>query len=176
MNDTTIKAMMHPLRLRIIQELAIKQQATTKELMHACGDIPQATLYRHLKELHNQDIIKVSQENQINGIIEKVYTINQEHKPFAKDPSELTIEDLSSIFNQFMISLMTDFKTYINHEDGLNHLQTEFGLVSASLFLSDQELIDMLTKINEVISSYLQNEPNEERKLRKFSRILTTSK
>lgn len=176
MTDNTIAAMMHPLRIRIIQELAIKKHATTKELIHACGDIPQATLYRHLKELLHHDLIKVTQENQINGIIEKVYTINSDKQPFSKDISQLTVDDLSSIFNQFMISLLTDFKTYIDHEDGIKHLQTEFGLVSASLFLSDQELIAMLTKINTVISSYLQNEPNNERKLRKFSRILTTSK
>ena len=177
MKDNTVTAMMHPLRIRIIQELALKHTATTKELLHACGDIPQATLYRHLKELLSYNIIKVSQENTINGIIEKVYAINDgAMSTIMKDPTTITKDDLTSIFNQFMISLMTDFKSYIDHEDGTSHLQHDFGLVSASLFLSDDELKEMLLSIDQVMSTYLENQPSDDRKLRKFSRIITTSK
>jgi DNA-binding HxlR family transcriptional regulator len=73
-NDV-IKAIMHPIRLRIIQELNLKKSATTKEIQRACGDCSQATLYRHLKTLLEYEIIEVVHENNINGIIEKVYAL-----------------------------------------------------------------------------------------------------
>lgn len=177
MKQNTITAMMHPIRIRIIQELSIKKTATTKELQAACGHFAQATLYRHLKELLHHKLIKIVSENHINGIIEKVYAIDQDvTQNIAKDPSKMTEDDLTHIFNQFMISIMTDYKTYIDHEDGLKNIQNEFGLVSTSLFLTDDELKDLLISINKLIYPLINQQQEEGRKLRKFSRIITTSK
>lgn len=177
MKQNTITAMMHPIRIRIIQELSIKKTATTKELQAACGNFAQATLYRHLKELLKHELIKIVSENNVNGIIEKVYAINNDvSKNIAQDPSKLSIEQLTDIFNQFMISIMTDFRTYIDHEDGLKDIQNEFGLVSASLFLTDEELKALMLSINQLIIPLLDQKQEKGRKLRKFSRILTTTK
>lgn len=177
MKQNTITAMMHPIRIRIIQELSIKKTATTKELQAACGNFAQATLYRHLKELLHHEIIKIESENTINGIIEKVYTINKDMtQDIAKDPSKLTEDDLTHIFNQFMIAIMTDYKTYIQHEDGLKNIQNEFGLVSTSLFLTDDELKELVISINQLIYPLLNLQQEPGRKLRKFSRIITTTK
>ena len=177
MKPNTITVMMHPIRIRIIQELSIKKTATTKELQVACGDIAQATLYRHLKELLKYDLIQIVSENIVNGIIEKVYAINLDvTKELTSDPSKITIDTLTLVFNQFMMSIMTDFKVYIDHEEGLKNIQTEFSLITASLFLTDEELRNMMIEINKIVLSHVQNKPEEGRKLRKFSRILTTSK
>jgi len=43
--------MLNPVRMRIIQELAVKQSTTTTELCEKISDIPRTTLYRHIKIL-----------------------------------------------------------------------------------------------------------------------------
>ena len=176
MKNDIIKIMMNPIRIKILQELGLKGKATTKEIQGACGDIAQATLYRHLTELLKNDIIQVIDENIINGIIEKVYSIKMNPTlEIAKDPTKLSRDDYSDIFSQFMISILTDFKSYISHEDAIAHIATSIGFSSNSIFLSDEELKEMTSEFRTSINKRLRNEPSPERKLRKISTIVTTT-
>ena len=176
MKNDIIKIMMNPIRIKILQELGLKGKATTKEIQKACGDIAQATLYRHLTELLKNDIIQVIDENIINGIIEKVYSIKMNPTlEIAKDPTKLSRDDYSDIFSQFMISIITDFKSYISHEDAIAHIAASIGFSSNSIFLSDEELKEMTSEFRTSINKRLRNEPSPERKLRKISTIVTTT-
>jgi DNA-binding transcriptional ArsR family regulator len=76
MEKEIIKVLMHPIRIKIVQELGLRKQATTKELLSSCGDVSQATMYRHINELLKNEIIIVASENIINGIVESktIYT------------------------------------------------------------------------------------------------------
>lgn len=175
MNDNIIKIMMNPISIRIIQELGLKGKATTKELNEACGDIAQATLYRHLTKLLENSIIAVVDENIINGIIEKVYAIkNDPTVAIAKDPSSLSRDDYMNIFNQYIISILTDFKSYIGHDDAIKLITSSLGFSSNSLFLSDVELQEMMAELRVSINKRLKNAPAQGRKLRKVSQIVTT--
>ena len=176
MKSDIIKIMMNPIRIKILQELGLKGKATTKEIQGACGDIAQATLYRHLNELLKNDIIQVIDENIINGIIEKVYTINLNPTlEIAKDPSKLSKGEYLDIFNQFIISILTDFKSYISHEDAIAKITTSLGFSSNTIFLTDDELKEMTSEFRASINKRLRNEPAPERKLRKVSSIITTT-
>ncbi len=176
MNDNIIKVMMNPIRIKIIQELGLKEKATTKEIHSACGDIAQATLYRHLNELLKSDIIQVVDENIINGIIEKVYAIkNEPSREIAKDPSRLSRDDYLNLFNQYIISILTDFKSYISHEEAIAHITTSLGFSSNCIFLSDEELREMTAEFRVSINKRMRNEATPERKLRKVSSIVTTT-
>jgi len=176
MNTDVIKIMMNPIRIKIIQELRLKGNATTKEIQAACGDIPQATLYRHINELLKNDIIQVVDENIINGIIEKVYAIKTDPSAeILKDPSKISKEQYLDIFSQYMISILGDFKSYIEHEEAIAKLTTSIGFSSTSIFLSDEELRELSTEIRESIRKRVSNLPEPNRKLRKISNITTTT-
>lgn len=176
MKKDILKVMMHPLRIKIIQELAQKQKATTKEIQKACGDCSQATLYRHLKEMLDYDLIEVVEENNINGIIEKVYSIKTDvSKEIMNDTSKMSKDDFQNIFNQFLITIMSDLKSYLDQKNAIEDIKNNIGLVSFSLFLSDEELVDMMKEISKIVSSHMSNEKNDLRKLRKISYIITTS-
>ena len=47
----TMKAMLNPVRMRIIQHLILHPTATSGEIAAALCDVPKATLYRHIKKL-----------------------------------------------------------------------------------------------------------------------------
>ncbi len=168
--------MMNPLRIKILQELGLKEKATTKQLQAACGDIAQATLYRHLNELLKNDIIHVVGENVINGIIERVYAIKTNvSEQIANDPMAISQTEYLNMFSQYMISILTDFKSYMSHQEAIAQITTSLGFSSNSLFLTAEELHEMASEIHASINKRLQNEPAPGRKLRKISTIITTT-
>lgn len=176
MNEQAIKSMMNPIRIKIIQELTQKKEATTKQLQEVCGEIPQATLYRHISALEKAGIIYVISENRIRGIIEKVYAIKSNPaEEVNRDLKKLTREDFSTLYAQFTISLITDFENYMRKDDALERINRSIGFQSSCLSLSDDELVEMMREISSVIQKRINNEAAPNRRLRKISTILTTS-
>jgi len=171
-----IKSMMHPIRIKIIQELSLKGEATTKDILSACSDCSQATLYRHIKALLKNGIIEVAHENQVHGIIEKVYKLKSDApETILGDPKDLTREDYLDLFSQFMISLLSDFSTYMQDKDALKNVENHIGFSSSSLLLTDEEFQEMFREIAYIVMKYMKNQPKEGRKMRKLSQIVTTS-
>ncbi len=176
MNQTAINSMMNPIRIKIIQELTLKKEATTKEIQLACGNIPQATLYRHLSVLVKSDIIQIASYNQVRGILEKVYTIKTNPSiELNKDFNKLTKEDLSLLYSQFTIGLLTDFEHSLSKEESVEQLKRKIGFQSSSLLLTDEELVEMMRELGGVIQKRLAYTASEGRFLRKLSHIVTTS-
>lgn len=175
MKENAIKVLLNPIRIRIIQELSLKERATTKEIQKACGNISQATLYRHINKLLTSEIIQVVDENIINGITERVYAIkNDISEEISKHPENFTKEEYYDIFSQFIISILTDLSNYMSKETVLENIMKSSGLYSSTLFLTDEELKDMYKEIRDAISKRMNNELLDGRKLRKVSTIITT--
>lgn len=176
MNIAAIRSIMDPVRIRIIQELSMKKTATTKELAQACGDIPQATLYRHLNGLLKNEVIQVVSENKIRGILEKVYAIKENPSQTVNDHlSTITVEELSTIFSQFMLNIVTEFNSCITVPEVMGNIKKNIGFSSMSLLLSDEELVAMMKELNQVFLKRFDNQASPGRKLRKISTILTTN-
>ncbi|WP_432746845.1 helix-turn-helix domain-containing protein [Microbacterium oxydans] len=64
---STTSALLHPVRLRIVQTLLAKGTSTTRDLHERLGDIPIATLYRHIAYLSEHGLIEVDHERQVRG-------------------------------------------------------------------------------------------------------------
>lgn len=176
MNIAAIRSIMDPVRIRIIQELSLKKTATTKEIALACGDIPQATLYRHLNALLKNEVIEVVSENKIRGILEKVYAIKENPSQTVNDHlSTITVEELSTIFSQFMLNIVTEFNSCIAVKEVMSDIKKNIGFTSTSLLLTNEELIEMMAEINQVYFKRIGNQAALGRKLRKVSTILTTN-
>lgn len=176
-NSEAIKSMMNPLRLKIIQEISLKGTATTKEISEICGDIPQATLYRHINSLLKHGVIEVVSENKVRGIFEKVYAIKSEPSEWInKNPAELGKEELSELFSQFIVSLLADFDNYLSKTEDINVVEDKIGFRSYAMYLSDEELIEMMREIYESINKRVENKPSGSRVLRKFSTVMTPYK
>ncbi len=176
MKNDVIKAIMHPLRIKIIQELSLKKSATTKEIQSACGDCSQASLYRHLKSLLEYEIIEVIHENNINGILEKVYALKSNStERIIGNPKSLTEDDYLNMFSQFTISLLSDFSSYLKQEKALENIENHIGFSSSTLLLTDEEMREMFKEISEIFKKNMHNPPAEGRKMRKVSQIVTTT-
>ena len=171
LKETKTDLIIHPVRIRIL--LAIEgQKMTTQELSERLKDIPQATLYRHLSKLNKGGIIKVVEERQVRGTLEKVYAVPDNNADLNfQDLQDSSDEDNIRYFTHFVATLIGDFGRYIrkgkpNYEaDGLSYKQV-------SLNLTDHELKEMVEKIQNILEDYNSNSPSEERHRKTYTTII----
>jgi hypothetical protein len=176
MDKNIVKAMMHPIRIKIIQDLGLEKTATSKELLGSCGDCAQATLYRHIKDLLKYKIIKIESTNQVNGITENVYALSDDLSgKIIKDPKDMTKEDYLVLFTQYIMGIMSNFSSYFEQDDAIMNAPHSIGFSTSTMLLSDDEFNEMNKELSDVVLKRLKNEPSQDRKMRTLSIILTTT-
>ena len=157
-----------PLSMRIIR-LLINNELSTKEIKNILNDIPQATLYRHIKKMHNIGLLKVVKEEIIKGIIKKTYTFEKNSGMLNKeDIQKMSTEEYEDLFMQFITVIIGDFK---NNLENNKSFKEEISFSQAPIYLSEKELMDMDKEITQVLKKYLDNKKTEDRKQRLLSFI-----
>lgn len=78
MSNARANLLLHPVRLRIVTAAA-GRELTAADLAAALPDVPQATLYRHLKRLVDGGMLAVVAENPVRGP-------GAAHRPAAGQP------------------------------------------------------------------------------------------
>ncbi|MET3699423.1 helix-turn-helix protein [Bacillus oleivorans] len=167
-----IDAILHPVRYKIIQQFLDGQNRTAKDLALKLNDIPQATLYRHIDTLVKTDVLKIIEENQIRGTIEKVYSLNLAAVHLTKDDLlGLNKEDHLQLFMIFTAQLMRDFERYLDQDD-IDFERDGVGYRQGVLFLSDSEFHEFIEDLKHVFQKYITNTPRSDRKKRLISTIM----
>lgn len=165
------ESMIHPIRMRIIQEVLRKKETTVKDISDTLSDIPPASLYRHMNRLVADNILEVAAEHKVRGTLEKVYRIKlNPYEELAKINETRQTTAILNIFYQFVMSMLSDFECYFSSEN----VQPEadgVGFSTAPLYLNRNELIEMLSAIRETVFRYVNNKPDDDRKLIKLSII-----
>ena len=67
-----VKALAHPLRVRILETLAASEPMTTKQVAESLGEKP-TRLYHHVDLLQKTGLIRLTHTRQIRGTTEKYY-------------------------------------------------------------------------------------------------------
>ena len=166
MNKDFTKVIMNPIRQRVIQLLMRRGTATTSQMLEELQDIPQASLYRHLRILLEANCITVVEENKIRGTIEKTYGL-------AKEPiEEYQKDELSSLVHSTLLSLMGSFQHYFEDEKA-DPIKDILSLSTSTLLLSDDELRELLSEIGQIINKVADNKPSKDRKERRLTLILS---
>src|SRR5210317_715729 len=105
MNKNTLDLLLNPIVLRLLPHFINRDEMTTKEISNYVT-VPQATLYRYIRKLDENGIIKVIREEYKRGSYEKVYTlVFNPYKKISKQFKEGTIEDKQAIFTMFMVNI-----------------------------------------------------------------------
>lgn len=166
MNKDFTKVIMNPIRQRVIQLLIRRGTATTSQMLEELQDIPQASLYRHLRILLEAECITVVEENKIRGTIEKTYGLAKEaYGGYQKD-------EVSGLIQSTLLSLMGSFKHYFEDEEA-DPIKDILSLSTSTLLLSDDELREILDEIGQIIKRGVDNKPSKDRKERRFTFILS---
>ena len=77
MTDKLMECITNPVKCKLLLEIYSQGQANAKHLSDKYTDIPPATLYRHLKRMLHDGILKVVEETQVRGTVERTYALAQ---------------------------------------------------------------------------------------------------
>ena len=156
------EVVMNPVRQRIFQYFLLHETGTVKELKKALPDVPNASLYRHIKILADHSILMVVSENRIRGTVESVYHLNKD---------ALATEDESGNAVQMsLLGICASFARYFasGHVDPQKDMLL---LTNCTLLLTDEEFSSFLSEINEIALKYMKAEVTESSKMRQITLI-----
>ena len=173
MTDKLMDCITNPVKCKLLLEIHSQGKATAKHLADTYHDIPQATLYRHLKKMLSDGILQVVEETQVRGTVEKTYSLSYDFNSNMKTMVEENSGELyMQYFMQYIFGFAKQFQEYC-HSPNINIKKDMTGFSLSPLYLSDDELTSLITSISQIISAVKNNEPNPERKLRTIGIIIS---
>lgn len=165
-----------PLNSKLLIEIYERKQVTTADLLKKFSDISQATLYRHLKKMLNDDVIKVVEENPIRGTVEKVYALNYDINASWKNMRDSNdSQKLMQYINYSLLGILKEFQEYTAKED-IDIKGDGTGIIIAPIYATFEELNCARNKFFEILNELESNKPQGERKLYNICTVITPPK
>ena len=176
MTDKIMECITNPVKCKLLLEIYSQERATAKHLSDVLSDIPQATLYRNLKKMLNDGLIKVVEKKQVRGTVESTYALalnlNSEFEAIlAENSGPLYMQ----LFMQYFLGFAKQFREYCKSPN-IDIKKDMSGFSLSHLYLSDEELIELMKNISNIIKTVEKKEPKTERKLRTLGIIVTPPK
>jgi DNA-binding transcriptional ArsR family regulator len=163
--------LLHPIRLRIVQAL-LGSPMTPLRLKKVLGDVPQATLYRHVNQLAEGGLIEVVDEQPVRGGVERTYGVVAEAVSLsAEDYRDASDEDHLRYFTTFLGTLIDAFGAYLD-EGGIDFEADGVGYRQVPLWLTDEEFTEIAEALRDVLRRALDNPPAEGRRRRLITTIV----
>ena len=173
MTDKLMDCITNPVKCKLLLEIYSKGKATAKHLADTYNDIPQATLYRHLKKMLSDGILQVVEETQVRGTVEKTYALAYDINSNMENMVEENSGELyMQYFMQYIFGFVKQFREYCKSPD-INIKNDMSGFSLSHIYLSDEELTELMKKISSVIHAADKNEPKAGRKLRTLGLIVS---
>lgn len=156
------KLVIHPVRLRIITLLTGKKM-TSLELAKKLPEVPQATLYRHIKQLEEGGIIRITETHQVRGTVEKVYTAGSGEKSHfsAEDIRQLSSEEHTALFASFITGLYEQFLTLTGKMESRPGLLEMMGYGTVPIRMRIEELPRFQQDFGELMQRYMKDTAEE---------------
>ena len=154
----------HPVRLRLVAEVA-NRQMTTRQLAAALSDIPQATLYRQIKRLHEGGVLSIVSEEMVNGAIERTYAlVASQNRLTPEELADVTPEQHIQYFSVFAAALIDSFSRYVLARGTADFTADGTSYNQAVIYLSDEERAAFQAQLLQVVGPILGHGPTPERK------------
>lgn len=161
--DPIADVVLHPVRMRIIQQLGGRSMTTT-QLRGALPDIKQATLYRHVAALLEADVLTVTEERQVRGAVERTLALGERLAHVQQEELEaMDAVQLRSAFTMFLSGLSHDFERLL--DDERVELRKQLGFSRAPLYLDTQDLEALQSELMGVLTPYLTQRREGQRRI-----------
>lgn len=153
------------IKCRLLIEILKSGEATAKYLAEKCTDIPQTTLYRNLKRMTEDGILKIVNETQIRGTVEKTYAttfdLNDANALIGENSGKMYMQ----MFLQYILTFAKQFQTYCD-TPGIDIKNDKSGFSLSHIYLTDEELENAVAAISKILSPLQNHPPAPDRKLR----------
>ena len=169
-----VKALAHPLRMRIIETLAASDPMTTKQVANALGEKP-TRLYHHVDMLQKTGLIRLTHTRQNRGTTEKYYeAIAKQFRAgadlFSDESSDDQKNALRPMIRTVFDNTLSEMLRLVELNDFEEKLEEE-GLLSYLEIHLPQEKVDIVQQKLKGVLEYLQGLDESEfgdEELRKF--------
>ena len=162
--------LLHPVRLRIVQAFLGRGELTTAELRTELSDVPVATLYRQVTALLDGGVLEVTGERKVRGAVERTFVLQVAAASVSgEEAATMSVDEHRRAFLTFVAGLLGDFDRYLDSGD-IDLARDLVGYRQAALYLSGDEMQELLTELRAVIEPRLDNAAAPGRK----RRLLTT--
>jgi hypothetical protein len=162
----SVDLLLHPVRLRIVQAFLGDRALTTTALRDELGDIPAASLYRHVARLVDAGVLAVVAERRVRGALERTYVLRHTAAGVGLDElAAMSADDHRQAFMAFVAGLLGDFDRYLGRGE-IDLLRDGVTYALAGMWLDDAEFTDLLQDLTRVLQPRLVNVPKPGRKRR----------
>lgn len=170
---TPSQLLLHPVRLRIAQSLLGDRALTTAELATELPDVAAATLYRQVAALVDGGVLEVVAERRVRGAVERTYRLRGGAPSIdADEAATMSVEEHRQGFLAFVAALLADYDRYLDSGEPPDLGRDLVGYRQAALYLTDDELVDLLTDLREVLAPRLAVPPGPGRRRRALTTIV----
>jgi DNA-binding transcriptional ArsR family regulator len=162
MTTPKLENFLHPVRLQIVRHL-LRRELTAQQLAARMRDVPQATLYRHLKAMLEANYLRVVSERQVRSVMEKVYTLNEEAVTLGfEEAAALPPDEHRKIFSVFTSSILGLFESYIGSGD-VDFRRDHVTYFLSPLNLTSEEADDLWKRLQEAFAPFMNLPATPER-------------
>lgn len=164
---------LHPVRFRILETL-LGESLTTQEIADHLPDVPKSTIYRHVKQLLENEMIAVDEARPVRGAMEKSYRLNQSLSLSVEDMADMTPEEHVQYFRTYAMTLVRGFGSFVRSaavDNKIDMLTHRAGYSEAFVFATTSELDKAFTAFNEALLALAGNPPGEGRHKHKIAII-----
>lgn len=163
MNRIKEDLLLHPVRMRIMQAVGLRQ-VTARELARELPDVPQATLYRHINALQSAGILDVVKERRVHNTIEKTYALAHGGEYLTpEDMKDGGPEDHVRVFTRYLGQLLGYFTRYVEHVKP-NVVADRLGFQMFAIYLSEAEMLELGQSLNALLVPHATSGPSPERR------------
>ncbi len=151
-----IKALAHPLRVRIIETLASSDPMTTKQVAELLGEKP-TRLYHHVDLLAKAGLIRLTHTRKNRGTTEKYYAaIAREFRAasdlFSDESSDDQMDAIRPMIHTIFDNTTTEMLRLIDSHQSGDLLEEEGGLLSyIEMHLPQEQIEEVQQKLKEVL-------------------------
>lgn len=170
--DSIMDCLGNPMKIRIMIMIKENGPMTPKEMLSKDRKLPQASLYRALKSMEEEEVIVTVAESKVRAVIEKRYSLNDELKGRIDEMVRRNDGDCYfKLFMNFAFSLMRRFQDYAQRED-IDIGRDGSGFFAVPVYATEEELKALYTKLLETIAPY-QKRASDAQAVHTLAMVLT---
>jgi DNA-binding transcriptional ArsR family regulator len=168
----TLDLQLHPVRMRIAHAMAGGLTRTTSDLLARLPDVSKATVYRHVSLLAEAGVLEVVGEQRVHGAVERRYRLQRPRAVIDPDEAaSMSLDEHRHGFAAAMAALVAEFNSYLDQADA-DPTEDKVGYRQIPLWLSGEELAELISQIRSILASRMGNQPRPGRRLHLLSLIV----
>lgn len=161
---------LHPVRLRLLQALAAGE-ATSQALGARLPDVPQSSIYRHLRLLVDAGLVVVAGTRRVRGAEERRYRLGESARLTSDDVAGLGADEHLGMFSTYVLTLLQDFAGYLGRVEEPDFGRDRVGYTEVVLHVTDAEFDALAEALQSAMRPLLGRAPGPGRTPRKLSVI-----